>query len=94
MKKIMLTPVIRPRSSSGVSSCRIMLRITVLTVSAAPTAARQSSVSQKVCDSPKTTVAAPYAATDQSSTAPRRSIRSIAYAITRPVTAAPTDGAA
>src|SRR3989440_5488358 len=36
MKKIMLTPVIRRRSSWGVSSCRMMLRITVLTVSAPP----------------------------------------------------------
>src|SRR6266566_727806 len=53
------SPPILPRSSSGVSSWRTILRITVLTVSAAPTAARQSSVSQKLREIPKTTVAAP-----------------------------------
>ena len=37
----MFTLVIRPRMESGVVSCRTRLRITMLTVSAAPVSARQ-----------------------------------------------------
>ena len=36
MKKIILTDVIRPRISSGVTNCRIVARMMVLIVSAAP----------------------------------------------------------
>ena len=41
MKNTMFTPTIRPRSRSGVSSWRIRFLNTMLTVSAAPVAARQ-----------------------------------------------------
>ena len=43
----MLTPVIRPRRRSGVSSWRTTLRMTMLTVSVAPVIARHANVSQK-----------------------------------------------
>jgi len=59
MKKIMFTDVMRPRSRSGVTSCRIVCRRTVLTESATPTAARASQDSQKSREAPKTTVASP-----------------------------------
>ncbi len=59
MKNTMLMPVIRPRSRSGVSSWRTMLRMTMLTVSVAPVSARQQKVSQKDREMPKMTVARP-----------------------------------
>ena len=59
MKNTMLTPVIRPRIASGVLSCRMTLRITMLTVSVTPVRARQAKVSQKTCDRPKAIVASP-----------------------------------
>ena len=59
MKNIMLTPIMRPRRRSGVSSCRMMLRITMLTVSATPVRARHANVIQNDRDRPKPTVAAP-----------------------------------
>ena len=55
----MLMPVIRPRRRSGVSSWRMMLRMTVLTVSVAPVIARQANVSQNEREKPKTMVARP-----------------------------------
>ena len=72
MKNIMLMPVMRPRSRSGVSSWRMMLRRTVLTVSVAPTSARQVKVSQKERENPNTTVATPWPITDQTMAGPRR----------------------
>jgi hypothetical protein len=53
-----------------------MLRSTVLTASAAPVTARQANVSQNALESPNATVASPYTAIAQSSTTPRRSMRS------------------
>ena len=59
MKKAMLTPVIRPRRPSGVSSCRIRLRNTALTVSAAPVTARHPNVNQNEVERPNEIVARP-----------------------------------
>ena len=59
MKNTMLTPIIRPRSRSGVSSCRTMLRMTMLTVSVAPVSARHANVSQNDRETPNPTVARP-----------------------------------
>ena len=59
MKNTMLTPIMRPRSRSGVSSWRTMLRMTMLTVSVAPVSARQANVSQNDRERPNTTVARP-----------------------------------
>ena len=59
MKNTMFTPVIRPRSRSGVSSWRTMLRMIMLTVSVAPVSARHTNVSQNERDTPNTIVAAP-----------------------------------
>ena len=59
MKKIALTDVIRPRSRSGVISCRSVWRMTVEIASERPTAASASSINQKLRASPKRTVAAP-----------------------------------
>src|SRR5204862_364077 len=70
MKKIMFTLVMRPRSLSGVMSWRIVWRMTVLTVSAEPETASIRSESQYVCDRPKTTVAAPYTATESRTVRP------------------------
>ena len=58
----MFTLVIRPRIESGVVSCRTRLRITMLTVSAAPVSARQTNDSRNACERPNTTVARPYSA--------------------------------
>src|SRR5262249_61021386 len=71
MKNNMLTPVIRPLSRSGVSSWRMTLRNTVLTVSVDPTIARQRNVSQNDRETPNTIVASPWPATDQRMLAPR-----------------------
>ena len=59
MKKIMLTEVIRPRRRSGVMSWRMIWRMTVLTVSAAPVTASISEREPVCRESPKTIVAAP-----------------------------------
>ena len=59
MKKIMLTPVMRPRMASGVLSWRMTLRITMLTVSVAPVSARHRKVIAKLRERPNTTVATP-----------------------------------
>ncbi len=70
MKKIMLTDVILPRSSSGVTSCRTVRRTAVETTSAAPVAASAANVSPTFLERPKTIVAAPYAETAQRRTRP------------------------
>ena len=59
MKNIMLTDVIRPRSSSGVRICRRVCRITMLTVSAAPEMARANRESGNQAEAPNTAMAAP-----------------------------------
>ena len=59
MKKIMLTEVMRPRSSSGVSSCRSVWRMTVETRSASPHRASATKVSVYERERPYTTVARP-----------------------------------
>jgi hypothetical protein len=59
MKKIMFTEVMRPRSSSGVRVWRMMLRSTMLTVSAAPESARHTKASTKVGARPKAMVETP-----------------------------------
>ena len=59
MKNIMLTDVIRPRSSSGVRSCRTVCRMTALTVSAAPEAASAKSDNGNQLETPKTAMATP-----------------------------------
>ncbi len=58
-KKIMFTAVIRPRISSGVSSCRTVWRITMLTVSAAPETASSANESQKIREAPNPAIAIP-----------------------------------
>src|SRR6516162_1857152 len=90
----MLTPVIRPRSQSGVSSWRTMFLMTVLTVSDAPVSARQVNVSQNDRESPNTTVASPYPVTAQSSSRPRNSTRSVSGTIAPLANNAPDAGAA
>ena len=59
MKKIMSTEVMRPHRRSGVMSCLMVWRMTVLTVSAAPEMVSIASDSQKKRERPKTSVAAP-----------------------------------
>ena len=59
MKNTMLTPVMRPRSRSGVSSWRMTFRMTMLTVSVAPVSARHAKVSQNDREIPNTSVASP-----------------------------------
>ena len=59
MKKIMFTEVMRPRSSSGVSSWRSVWRTTMLTVSAAPLTASSTSDSGSHGETPKPATAAP-----------------------------------
>ena len=53
------TAFTRPRSSSGVTSGRIVWRRTTLTMSTAPPAASASSDSHIVCERPKTTIVTP-----------------------------------
>jgi hypothetical protein len=48
-----------PRNRSGVSSCRTMLRMTMLIVSAAPVSASAAKVIQNDREKPKITVASP-----------------------------------
>src|SRR6202162_5574039 len=64
MKKIALTEVIRPRRRSDVTSWRSVWRMTVEIASARPTDASAAMVNTKLREKPKTTVAAPYAATE------------------------------
>jgi len=59
MKKIIFTLVMRPRMRSGVPSCRMMLRNTMLTVSAAPVAARHRNVSQNTRENPDASAETP-----------------------------------
>ena len=70
------------------------LRSTVLTVSVAPTKARQANVSQKEREKPKTMVARPCPTTAQMITEPRFRIFSVAGTITMLVRNEPTAGAA
>src|ERR1017187_8744629 len=72
MKKIMFTPVIRPRSASGVTSCRTVWRTTVEIMSESPTRASAANVREKLRERPKTIVVAPYAATVHRKTRPCR----------------------
>ena len=57
MTNIMFTEVMRPRSSSGVDSCMMVCRNTMLIVSKAPVRNSAAKVSQKLDEMPKTTVA-------------------------------------
>ena len=59
LMKTISTAVTRPRSSSGVTSGRIVWRRTTLTMSTAPPAASASSESQTVSESPKTIIVTP-----------------------------------
>src|SRR5262245_54521083 len=94
MKKTIFTPIMRPRSRSGVSSWRTILRITMLMVSATPVSASAANVIQKLREKPKMTVASPYRPTAQSSTGPRRLMRLVSNTIAALIIVAPTAGAA
>lgn len=61
------TALTRPRIVSGVRMGTSTLRITMLTLSNAPTSASASADSQKLRDSPNTSVATPKPATTHSS---------------------------
>ena len=59
LMKTISTAVTRPRSSSGVTSGRIVWRRTTLTMSTAPPTARARSESHIVSERPKTIIVAP-----------------------------------
>ena len=70
--KTRFTADTRPRSSSGVWSWTTVWRITTLTLSSAPATTSAASDSQNHVDSPKTMIASPNPATDQTKTRPER----------------------
>ena len=93
MKKIITTELIRPRSSSGVSVCRMMLRMIALTVSAAPEIASRKKLAQNQGEMPKSATEAPYATTAQRIAGPCRRIGGSADSAA-PISTAPSGCAA
>src|SRR5688572_10920682 len=84
IKNIMLIDVMRPRRWLGVTSCRIVWRKTVLTVSAIPVTASINQENQYTVETPKAAVATPNTATDQTTHRPclrKLPIRAITKAV-------------
>ena len=88
-----LTALTRPRISLGVSSCTIDMRMTTLTMSAAPVTINATSDKIKLVETPNTSVARPYTAT--ASNIRRPTLRSTGQRVsTADISSAPTAGAA
>ncbi len=83
----------RPRSSSGVSVCWMVLRQTALIESAAPATASQSRPIQRELTKPNAMIATPQTAMEMTTTRPRRPERD-SHPLLSAASTAPTPGAA
>ena len=71
----MKTPDSRPRSASGVAVCRIVLRNTALTMSAAPATASSTTPSHSIRAKPNPVIASPHTTIATSTASPCRCTR-------------------